>query len=725
MNLRVENLGILFGLFALAAPVLLHLIRRHRYEPLDWGAMQFLPDQFTTQRRRWLDEILLMLMRMAMIALIVVALATPISTSAWLAPFGDRSTRDIVLIFDGSYSMDVRVPGQPTPWDDALRKAGEHLDQASFGDRFAIVIARQPAFFVQEDFASDVDELRAKLFAMPPPRGNPDMPGTLALVWKHLQTRSQATTKQILIFTDQQNHGWADPATLSAFDNLGNQWHADVEQAKIDGAALPSVRVVKVGGELPAMLPNYALAHIIASRNVAKPGQKVAFQSALHFQNFKQYERPRSVNVLINGQKAQTLAMPETGELKQGQMPLRFEHRFEKEGPHVVSLIVDSDSARDGLAADNEQHAVIAVVKEVPILLVDGDRRLSPESSSYFLERALASKSTIAVPYPALQSALLTGESARPAVVVLADVPHLESAQIEAIDHYVAEGGGLWVIAGPRMHAAKTHANDHWYRQGQGWLPAKLGDLGTAKEGVQPEPRTFLHPALELFRAAPDGGMGQIRFTKWWNVTFNADDRTTALAKLSNDAPFILEKSYKKGHVLLSTAPMDRQWDSTFPSTSEFPIFVHQLAYYLAGSRGASSTLQQGEPIRLTLAADSGRISLRTPEIKSKSIDVREPTWTFANTGAIGVYHVQSSKQSWAFVVPPDRREANLAHMSDDDWRRVRDRLPVAWQTEAAPYGEASDGRREELWWLFLLAVLGLLCMEVWMTRRMALARGR
>lgn len=725
MNFRVENLGILFGLFALAAPVLLHLIRRHRYETLDWGAMQFLPDHVTTQRRRRIDEILLMLMRMAMIALIVIALATPISTSAWLAPFGDRSTRDIVLVIDGSYSMDVRVPDRPTPWEDALRKAEEQLDQASFGDRFAIVVARQPAFFVQDDFASDLDELRAKLAAMPPPRGNPDMAGTLALVWKHLQTRSQATTKQILIFTDQQNHGWADPATLSAFDNLGNQWHAEVEQGKIDGAALPSIRVVEVGGELPAELPNYALAPIIVSRSVAKPGQKIAFQSALHLENFKQYERPRSVNVLINGQKTQALAMPETGALKQGQMPLRFEHRFDKEGPHVVSLVVNADVARDCLAADTEQHAVIEVVKEVPILLVDGDRRLSPESSSYFLERALASNSTVAVPYPALQPALLKGESAKPAVILLADVPHLEPAQIEAIDDFLAEGGGVWVIAGPRMRAEKTHANDHWYRHGKGWLPAKLGDIGTAKEGVQSEPRTFLHPALELFRAGPEGSMSQIRFSTWWRVMFNADDRTTALAKLANDEPFILEKTYKKGLVLLSTVPMDRQWDSTFPSTSEFPIFIHQLAYYLAGNRGASFTLQHGEPIRLTFAADSGRISLRTPEIKSKTIEVKEPTWTFANTGAIGVYEIQSSKQSWAFVVPPDRREANLARMSDDDWRRVRDRLPVAWQTEAAPYGEASDGRREELWWLFLLAVLGLLCMEVWMTRRMALARGR
>src|ERR1700691_1982272 len=113
MNFRVENLGILFGLFALAVPLILHLLQRRRHDILDWGAMQFLPDSVSTQRRRWLDEILLMLLRMGMIALIVLALATPFSTSAWLAPLGDQATRDVVLVLDGSYSMDLRLPEQP------------------------------------------------------------------------------------------------------------------------------------------------------------------------------------------------------------------------------------------------------------------------------------------------------------------------------------------------------------------------------------------------------------------------------------------------------------------------------------------------------------------------------------------------------------------------------------------------------------------------------------
>src|SRR4051794_3243436 len=103
MNIHLGNLGVLLGLFALAVPIVLHLLQRRRFDTLDWGAMQFLPDSIAAQRKRWLDEILLMLVRMAMIALIVIALASPTSVGSWL--LGDPAGQEVVIVLDGSYSM--------------------------------------------------------------------------------------------------------------------------------------------------------------------------------------------------------------------------------------------------------------------------------------------------------------------------------------------------------------------------------------------------------------------------------------------------------------------------------------------------------------------------------------------------------------------------------------------------------------------------------------------
>ena len=417
MNFRLDNLGILFGLFALAIPIVLHLLQRRQFDTLDWGAMQFLPDSVTPQRRRWLDELLLLLTRMAMIALIVLALASPFSTSPWLAPLNSRASRDVVIVIDGSYSMGLRLADQPTPWQDAIHMAGAIVDQAVPGDRFAVLIAKQAVPDGELDFTSDPKSLSQQLAwhgrktvpqhawhdreTVPQHGANPDMPQALSQAWRLLQTRSKAAVKEIVVLTDRQKHGWADLTTLAALDAVGGQWHGEMEQTKSDGRAIPSLRVIPVGAELPEMLPNFALSPLSSRRGVAMLGQKIEFQTALHMDGLPKYVPPRAINVTVDGKIVQRLPLPDGVDLKHGQIPLRFEHRFDVVGTHSVAVALEVDPALDVLPGDNEQATVIEVVKELPILVVDGDRQLSPESSSFFVQRALAAKQ--ALPFSALQ----------------------------------------------------------------------------------------------------------------------------------------------------------------------------------------------------------------------------------------------------------------------------------------------------------------------------------
>src|SRR5215471_3743184 len=58
----------LFGLGAIAIPPIIHLLNRRRFEVVDWGAMQFLQVSEVTRRRLMIEELLLMLLRMGLIA---------------------------------------------------------------------------------------------------------------------------------------------------------------------------------------------------------------------------------------------------------------------------------------------------------------------------------------------------------------------------------------------------------------------------------------------------------------------------------------------------------------------------------------------------------------------------------------------------------------------------------------------------------------------------------
>src|SRR5579864_5432741 len=123
----------LFGLAAVAVPVLIHLLHRRRREIVLWGAMQFLPTVAATRRRRFWDEVPLMLLRMLLIAAVVLALAGPYSASALFAPLSERPARDAVIVFDGSFSMGRRDVNGKTAWDDARRWAAKHVAQMGRG----------------------------------------------------------------------------------------------------------------------------------------------------------------------------------------------------------------------------------------------------------------------------------------------------------------------------------------------------------------------------------------------------------------------------------------------------------------------------------------------------------------------------------------------------------------------------------------------------------------
>jgi hypothetical protein len=77
-------------------------------------------------------------------------------------------------------------------------------------------------------------------------------------------------------------------------------------------------------------------------------------------------------------------------------------------------------------------------------------------------------------------------------------------------------------------------------------------------------------------------------------------------------------------------------------------------------------------------------------------------------------------------VVRPDPRESDLTPQTEDDLTPLREWVRIDEGDGAeAPAASVANTQTHEVWWLFLVGVIGLLCTELWLTRRMALARGR
>ena len=97
-----------WGLPLIAVPLIIHLINLVRQKRVEWAAMEFLLEAYRKQRRWiWLRQFLLLLLRMAAVALLVLMLAQLVTTRQWLQFVGSSTTHHLVLL-DDSYSMSDR-----------------------------------------------------------------------------------------------------------------------------------------------------------------------------------------------------------------------------------------------------------------------------------------------------------------------------------------------------------------------------------------------------------------------------------------------------------------------------------------------------------------------------------------------------------------------------------------------------------------------------------------
>ena len=103
------NAGLLAGLSLASVPLIIHLLNRQRHKPMPWAAMRFVQAAWKKTRRRvQLENLILLLLRMAAMALLALAVARPFTGAK--SPFAGltESRRDLVLLVDGSASMGWR-----------------------------------------------------------------------------------------------------------------------------------------------------------------------------------------------------------------------------------------------------------------------------------------------------------------------------------------------------------------------------------------------------------------------------------------------------------------------------------------------------------------------------------------------------------------------------------------------------------------------------------------
>jgi hypothetical protein len=216
---------LLYGLIAVGAPILLHLLMRRKPKTLPFPAFRFLlKNQRTNQRRLRLRHLLLLLLRVGLIALIVLSLARTRVLSPGLTLSSD-SPVSAIFVFDTSASMDYRMADGRSALEEAKRRAQELLAQFPAASR-VLVLDTSAANSLRMEWQNGTHAARARIdkVALEPASGPVTQALAQALMaWQQespaaAQGRTRPLARLLCVFSDRTPACWRADQAESLFE---------------------------------------------------------------------------------------------------------------------------------------------------------------------------------------------------------------------------------------------------------------------------------------------------------------------------------------------------------------------------------------------------------------------------------------------------------------------------------------------------------------------------
>ena len=177
----------------------------------------------------------------------------------------------------------------------------------------------------------------------------------------------------------------------------------------------------------------------------------------------------------------------------------------------------------------------------------------------------------------------------------------------------------------------------------------------------------------------------------------------------------------------------------TLPVNPDFVPWAHELIAHLAAGAEGPRSIRPGEPLEIPLDP--------APPVEVKTLTLTRPSGDqvpvpvlrsgssararVADTGEPGIYRVALPTPPGGFAyaaVVGDDRDADPSPLDPAEAEALSRGWPLSFDADPSRLAgrvlQAGPGRRAEAWrWLVLLALAGL-CLEVWLTRRMARRQG-
>lgn len=701
---------------AVSVPVVIHLLHRRRFVIVPWAAMRFLlAAQKQNVRRMRLEQWLLLLVRILIVAFVVVAMSAvmPWAESLWRQLVGDTSQPQVttgrthrIIVLDGSLSLATRE-GDQSLFERARQQAQQLIRASKPGDGLSLVLLGPTAQAIVSGPADNPERVLREVQALHQPHGNADLAGGLNLIAGLVQrSPPQFAHREVIVFSDYQRATWLGVA-FAAGDaeepSVGKVSGTELWQAISDRA---TTAVVQVANEQPPN--NLAVTNLALGDALVIAGGRTTVSATIH--NYGTADRH---GVLVEFLVARVGDTPDRGKADGGvnMQPVRpetidlpaggtgqtvtFAHSFTEPGEYVVQVRVEPDA----LEQDNTRSLVVRVRETVPVLLVNGRPEPEPtRQATYHLARALnpfppnapnpiAPARPEVVTYTAFSNPGLV-DLTRFEAVFLCDVPTLTERDIERLDAHLKRGGGVVIGLGPAVNL--DDYNRIFNRKGNGLLPVPFGPLVKADQGsaftLTAEEEEFLRPPLAAFQSDRDrAALTASRVERYVRVALGPRSEARRMLSFlppssktlpSKDLdPALIDWPTPRGRLMLLTTSFSQAW-TTWPLSPSYLPFVQELMRVVVPG-AVQRVVTVGEPVELQLPAALVGLeaTITRPDRSTETVTLTAgaecATVRLPDTDQCGLYRVVVAGQRdelFAAVNPP---ATTAQGNSESDLRRL------------------------------------------------------
>ncbi|MCR9199620.1 MAG: VWA domain-containing protein [Planctomycetaceae bacterium] len=743
MGFNLLNTPLAWGALAFCVPLILHILNRSRFRRVEWGAMHLLDSVVKVNHRRFqLEQLLLLLVRCLIPAILAFTLARPVLTGA-AAPAGNTPT-SLVVVLDNSYSMQA-TDETGSRYKAAVSAATDIIAALPRGSDVSVIAAGGAAHSLLDTPVFDTEAVCRKLRASDATLGAGQFRDSLTAALTTLAGMNN-TRRELVVISDFQSADWAD-STLA--DDISRQASALSFQ--------PELTLLSVASDVAE---NMAVESIRLPAVPVGKGQPFLVRAELRNRSTTSGQVTARAFVEIDGD---TQSVTDVVLASDSTSQVTFPVQIEEPGSHIVTVRLDVD---DSLPADNQSSVAINIRDSLDVLLVDGDPSAEPlQSETDFLSIALTPfhfgglklSDLIATRTVAADGSLKSQFEQTPAAIVLANVPRLTEAQANELQRYVESGGAVLITCGSRMDVP-------WYNtrlfDNRSLLPARLGALKTIdsdQDGVHLQAQRFDHPALDYFNDPAHGDLTAAEFRKWFQLATASDASTgldtgatylptrladsrqddpraqaSVLARLATGDALLLERRCGKGVVLMLTTSCDDDWND-LPLQPSFVPLMQQLVATMATRLSPQINLQTGEaavcfyPATAEDTADSIALTLTRPDGSRQPVTGERQgdryVLNYGDTLQPGVYRLTAADlPTEHFVTTTSRAESSLSGLTTEELDSLAGGMNAGIVSDATAYLKQDRLRRNgwEVWKIALAILLVFLFLELLLQQKFA-----